>query len=51
MGVSEDSLLNWELFEFLLSVLYVFKNFFLKLEDNCFTILCWSLPYLNMNQP
>ena len=21
------------------------------LEDNCFTILCWFLPYINMNQP
>ena len=20
-------------------------------EDNCFTILCWFLPYINMNQP
>ena len=19
--------------------------------DNCFTILCWFLPYINMNQP
>ena len=25
------------------------KKFFL--EDNCFTILCWFLPYINMNQP
>ena len=21
------------------------------MEDNCFTILCWFLPYINMNQP
>ena len=21
------------------------------MEDNCFTILCWFLPYVNMNQP
>ena len=20
-------------------------------EDNCFTVLCWPLPYINMNQP
>ena len=20
-------------------------------EDNCFTILCWPLPYINMNRP
>ena len=25
--------------------------FFFKLDDNCFTILCWLLPYGNMNQP
>ena len=24
---------------------------FFKLEDNCFTILCWFLPYISMNQP
>ena len=24
---------------------------FLNLEDNCFTILGWFLPYINMNQP
>ena len=28
-----------------------FSFFFFKLEDNCFTILCWPLPYINMNQP
>ena len=27
----------------------VFFN--VSLEDNCFTILCWFLPYINMNQP
>ena len=27
----------------------LFKNFWL--EDNCFTILCWFLPYINMNWP
>ena len=26
-------------------------SLFFKLEDNCFTILCWFLPYINMNQP
>ena len=25
-------------------------SFFL-LEDNCFTILCWPLPYISINQP
>ena len=24
---------------------------FILLEDNCFTLLCWPLPYINMNQP
>ena len=24
---------------------------FFKLEDNCFTVLCWFLPYGNVNQP
>ena len=29
------------------------KNFFtfFKLEDNCFTILYLSMPYISMNQP
>ena len=26
------------------------ETFFFKLEDNCFTILCWPLPYININQ-
>ena len=30
---------------------FFFSNFFFKLEDNCFTIVCWPLPQLNMNQP
>ena len=21
------------------------------MEDNCFTVLCWFLPYISMNQP
>ena len=25
---------------------YLFLNF--KLEDNCFTMLCWFLPYINL---
>ena len=25
--------------------------FFFCQEDNCFTILCWFLPYINMSQP
>ena len=29
---------------------FFFKNYF-QLEDNCFSILCWFLPYNNMNQP
>ena len=27
------------------------RNFFLFLQGICFTILCWFLPYINMNQP
>jgi len=27
-----------------------FPSFFF-VEDNCFTILCWPLQYINMNQP
>ena len=30
--------------------IFFFFNFRL-LEDNCFTKLCWPLPYINMNQP
>ena len=29
----------------------VFVCFFLKLENDCFTMLCWFLPYNNVNQP
>ena len=25
--------------------------FFFYLKDNCFTVLCWFLPNINMNQP
>ena len=25
--------------------------YFLKLEDNCFTMLCWFLLYISINQP
>ena len=28
--------------------MFFFKNIFFKLENNCFTILCWSLPYIKM---
>ena len=28
-----------------------FKFIFFKLEDNCFTELCWFLPNIHMNQP
>ena len=27
-------------------IIYLFQ-----LENNCFTILCWFVPYINMNQP
>ena len=39
-------------FWFLLSFLFSFSefSFFLKLEDNCFTMLCWFLLYNNVNQ-
>ena len=32
-------------FYFRLKVIHVY------LENNCFAILCWFLPYINMNQP
>ena len=31
--------------------LKIFKFVYFQLEDNCFTILCWFLPHINMNQP
>ena len=34
----------WEL-----CLCFLFAFIFL-LEDNCFTTLCWPLPYINMNQ-
>ena len=37
---------------FLLNLLLlIFKFIYFQLEDNCLTILCWFLPYSNMNQP
>ena len=36
------------LFFFLLLIFFFF--FFYLLEVNCFTILCWFLPYINMTQ-
>ena len=27
-----------------------FLKFYFQLEDNCFIILCWFLPFINMNQ-
>ena len=30
---------------------YVSAVIFFKLEDNCFTMLCWFLPYNNVSQP
>ena len=31
---------------------YAFFTFvYFELKDNCFTILCWFLPHINMNQP
>lgn len=32
------------------SLLVTSEGFF-KLEDSCFTMLCWFLPYINTNQP
>ena len=29
---------------------HLFKCIYFYLEDNCFTILCWFLSYINMNQ-
>ena len=31
--------------------IYIYLNFVFLLKDNCFTILCWFLPYICMNQP
>ena len=31
--------------------LFHFKKFFKKLENNFFIVMCWFLPYINMNQP
>ena len=32
------------------NVVFIFKIYF-YLEVNCFTILCWFLPYIKMSQP
>ena len=43
----------WAFFQERLKYFQLTSYFFLKflLEDNCFTILCWFLPHINMNQP
>ena len=35
----------------LVRICYFFNLNLFLIEDNCFTILCWFLPYINMNQP
>ena len=30
---------------------FLFKIYLFQLEDNFFIILCWFLPYININQP
>ena len=44
-GVGRESLLFWG------KDFYFYPFFFFKLEDNCFIVLYWFLPYINMNQP
>ena len=36
---------------FLFLFFVLFKNFVFQLENNCFTVLCWFLPYNNANHP
>ena len=43
MGKKEKVLMHFALVEFFF--------FFFKLEDNCFTMLWWFLPYDKVNQP
>ena len=31
-------------------ILFNLEKDFSKLEDNCFTMLCWCLPYNHLNQ-
>ena len=31
--------------------IFFFKYIYFKLKDVCFTVLCWFLPYINMNRP
>ena len=39
------------LFFSLFFIIFSFSYFFFELEDNCFAILCWPLPSINVNQP
>ena len=34
-----------------LKLIQGFFLIFFKLEDNCFTIFCWFLPYISVDQP
>ena len=47
---SPTGLIRRPLFFVLVSSLFGLLSDFLKLEDNCFTMLCWSLPYNSWNQ-
>ena len=51
------SLMEVELLEEILGLFFLpyfsflFKIYLFQLEDNFFIILCWFLPYININQP
>ena len=40
----------WTYAYILFSILFSIMHFF-KLEDNCFTMLCWFMPYNSVNHP
>ena len=41
----------WKMGIFLFYLLLFLKCIYFSLKDNCFTILCWFLPDINMSQP
>ena len=48
-------LMKWSLnfvtkYEEVMICAYLFWLIYFYLEDNCFTMLCWFLPYINMSQ-
>ena len=48
--ISNHSLVHLKLIQ-CMSLIPQFLNIYFQLKDNCFTVLCWFPPNINMNHP